>query len=382
MRVVHVTTVPLNLLFMRGFGEYLRRQGIDVHVVSSPGAGLDAYGEREGVATHGINIERRIAPTKDLESLARLTALFRQLAPDIVHAHSPKGGLLGMLASTVARVPTRIYHLRGMPLETAKGFTRSILWSTESTSARLSDTVICVSESLRQSLVRRHICDERKARVLLRGSGNGVDAEGRFNPGHLPDDARAATRRALGLPADAVVLTFVGRVAADKGIQELVAAWRRIRAERSNTRLLLVGTLDTRDPPERAVLQCLESDPHVVWVRGTDDVPRMYNASDILVLPTYREGFPSVVLEGSAMRLPIVATRVTGCVDAVVDGVTGELVPARDATTLSTRLLRYVDDNQRRRTHGEAGRAHVLRWYQQQLVWGAIKHLYDELSGR
>ena len=229
--IVHVMTVPESLGFLNGQVRYMRERGYTLSVVTSPGEGLTAFGEREGVQTHALEMPRKITPTQDLRAVASLTALLRRIRPDLVHAHTPKGGLLGMMAATAAGISPRIYHMRGLPMETARGARRALLASTERVSCGLAKQVIAVSPSLRDAALAHRLCPAHKIRVLAGGSGNGVDTHGRFDPAQVGPDAREAVRRELGLSADAVVLGFVGRLVRDTGVVEPAEAWAAVRVE-------------------------------------------------------------------------------------------------------------------------------------------------------
>lgn len=380
-RVLHVFTVPESLAFVRGQAAFMRRRGYDLSVVSSPGPALDAFGAQEGVATHPVSMPRRISPGQDAMSLARLVALVRVLRPDIVHAHTPKGGLLGTIAATVARVPVRIYHMRGLPLVTAVGAQRVILRSTEQTSCGLATKVLAVSGSLRDVAIAERLCPSDKISVLAGGSGNGVDGE-RFDPECVGTSARAALRARLAIPEDAPVIGFLGRLVRDKGVVELVDAFRAVRMRHPGAHLVVGGVFEERDPVPSATRRALEEDPQVHLLGYVDDTPPVYAAIDVLALPTYREGFPNVPLEAAAMRVSVVTTRVPGCVDAVVDGVTGTLVPARDASALAQALDAYLSDPVLRARHGNAGRARVEASFRRERIWEALADLYDGLLGR
>ncbi|MBL0219310.1 MAG: glycosyltransferase family 4 protein [Myxococcales bacterium] len=300
--------------------------------------------------------------------------------PVVVHAHTPKGGLLGMLAGWVARTPVRIYHMRGLPLETAAGWRRQLLRWTERTSCAAATHVLCVSSSLRAVAIAEHLCAPSKIEVLGSGSGQGVDATGKFDPERVSAETRLATRRKHGLPEDAVVLGFVGRLVRDKGIVELMGAWQLLRQRYPHLHLLLSGVLEERDALPVELVRALSDDPRIHLLGFDWDTPPLYAAMDVVVLPTYREGFPNVPLEAAAMQRPVVATRVSGCVDAVVDGVTGLLVEPRDASELAAALARYIDDPALRAAHGQAGRARVLASFRREILWEATYQLYRELA--
>ncbi len=380
--LVHVLTVPESLVFLRGHVDFMRARGWEMTVVTSPGPALDAFGERHDVPVHAVEMPRRMSPARDATSLARLTALLRRLRPDLVHAHTPKGGLLGTIAATAAGVRARIYHMRGLPLMTATGAQRRILTMTERTSCALATRVLAVSPSLRDYAVEARLCPAWKIRVLGSGSGNGVDCTGRFDPDRVPSGARASFRQQIGADADAPVIGFLGRLVRDKGIVELAEAWARIREARPDAHLVLGGVFEDRDAVPPATREALERDPRVHVLGFVEDTPRFYAGIDVLALPTYREGFPNVPLEAAAMRVPVVATRVTGCVDAVVDGVTGTLVPARDGAALAAALTAYLDDPALRGRHGNAGRERVLREFRSERLWAALAEVYEELVPR
>lgn len=376
IRLLHLTTVALSVGFLSGQARQMREWGIELHILSSPGDELELFAAREGARAHAVQMERRITPLRDLVAVFRISRILRSVRPHVVHAHTPKAGLLGMIAAWFARVPVRIYHLHGLRFTTRRGLGRFLLRCTEKISCMLAHRVLCVSASLRDAAVLEGICLAEKTRVLLRGSINGIDVA-RFQPADAR--TRAAARTALGIPHDAFVLGFVGRVVRDKGIVELAAAWQVLREMFADLRLLIVGPVETQDPVPAEVLDALRSDARVT-LRGLDwETPPLYAAMDLLVLPTYREGFPSTILEAAAMGLPVVATRTTGCVDAVEDGVTGTLVSPRDKTELAEAIARYRIDTRLRREHGEAGRARVWKEFRQEAVWNALRAEYFAL---
>jgi lipopolysaccharide/colanic/teichoic acid biosynthesis glycosyltransferase/glycosyltransferase involved in cell wall biosynthesis len=363
---------------LRGQVRCMKSKGFDVQVVSSPGASLVRFGAEQQVATHVVAMTRRITPWRDLVALWRLRGLFRRVRPHLVHGHTPKGGLLSMLAAWWSGVPVRVYHLHGLPLMTATGLRRRVLRYSEKIACFFAQQVLCVSASVRDVAVAERLCPPEKIQVLLHGSIDGVDAE-KFNPARFPPELRQKTRAQYGILPDALVVGFVGRIVGDKGLLELAEAWRRIRNEFEHVHLLLIGETEPQDPLPRSVEEELRQDPRIHWAGVILDMPPLYAAMDVVVLPTYREGFPVVPLEAAAMELPVVATRIPGCVEAVQDGVAGTLVPVRDAAALANALRAYLREPRLRLEHGLAGRARIGRFFQPEQMGEALYQEYRRL---
>jgi glycosyltransferase involved in cell wall biosynthesis len=376
--ILHVCTVPESLAFLHGQLGYMREHGFEIALVASSGPYAEVVARRERLPVHSVEMRRAITPLRDALAVIELVRLIRRLRPAIVHAHTPKGGLLGMLAAALARVPVRIYHMRGLPLETATGVRLRLLTLTERLSCALAQRVICVSHSLRAAALSRGLADASRLVVLGEGSGNGVDAANRFAP--QPGDAALweTTRESLQVPFDAPVVLFLGRVVRDKGMNELALAWRTLRSRHPRAVLIIAGPEEPMDPVRTELLAELHADDRVRMLGFVLDGRPLLLAADMLVLPTYREGFPNVLLEAAAMSLPVVATSVTGCVDAVVPGETGTLVPAGDAAALAAALGSYLDSPERRRNHGEAGRMRTRRDFDPRRIWQALERLYSE----
>jgi glycosyltransferase involved in cell wall biosynthesis len=368
-KLLIVTTSPLALhTFFQTQLTQLAAFGLEVHAVSTPGRLLDACRAERRVTVHAVRMSRDIDPIADALSLIRLLALLRQLRPDILHTHTPKAGLLGMMAAKLTGVPVRIYTINGLVSSTRTGWRRRVLDQTERIACRLASDVLCVSHSLRQEVIRKGLCAPRKIRTLGEGSSHGVNLQ-RFRPSGDPTACRAQVRRAYRIPEESLVLGFVGRIVRDKGIEELAIAWGQLRSEFSSLRLLICGEPEPHDPVSPHVLHTLRSDDRVhMTPKFVDDMPSVYSALDIVVLPTYREGLPNVVLECAAMEVPIVATSVSGCIDVVKEGLTGLLVPPRNAEALANALRRLLQDPNMRRNMGKCGREFVAARFSEDRV--------------
>ena len=237
---------------------------------------------------------------------------------------------------------------------------------------------------MRETLVREHICSPAKAVVLGEGSVGGIDAIDAFNPATVSPETVASTRARLGVPSGALVIGFVGRLEREKGVAELLEAFTVLRRTRSRVHLVVLGNLEVKDRLPDAVLHTLRDDAHVHWLSDYIDARELtaaYSIMDVIALPSYREGFPSVLLEAAAMARPAVSTRVPGCSDAIVDRVTGTLVNVRDAHALADALAAYLDDPALRSAHGEAASARALADYSPQRIWEQTLDEYDMVLG-
>lgn len=377
-RLVQIVTVPATLSLMRGQLGFCVRAGFDVHVVASLGAEPRPEVD-EGVTLHSVEMNRSLAPVADLASVARASALLSRLRPDVVQAGTPKAALVGMTAARVCGTRIRIHHVRGLAHATGAKARSVAAAVATGVSCSLSTHVLCVSESVRETLVQEGFCAREKTRVLAHGSSNGVDAEGRFNPARH-SGARSELRRTLGIPEDSVVVGFVGRLVRDKGIETLFDAWAQLRRQFASTFLLLIGPFEDGDPLPRRVREGLLADPRVRVTR-TDwgQAAPWYSAMDIVAFPSLREGFPNVPLEAAAMSLPVVAARVGGSTDAVVDDQTGLLVEPRDASALADALGRLMHEPALAKKLGAQGRMRALADYRPEGIWKAQVDWYRDL---
>ncbi len=377
--VVHVLTVADSLIFINTLVEKAQERGFEVTVVTSPDQRLHDFGRKLGVRVVPLEMPRRVTPLGDWVALSALHRLFDRLRPDIVHSHTPKGGLLGTLAAQAARVPVRIYHMRGLAFVTQRGGMRALLKSTELLSCGAATRVICQSHSLRSAALEDRLVSAEKSEVVLQGS-NGVDSDGRFDPARNAG-RREALRAEWKVPPDGMVLAFVGRLVRDKGLPELVEAFERLARTSDKAVLVLAGPWEVRDPVPAETRRRIDAHPRIVVLGPVAEPAEIYAASDVVVLPSHREGFPNVPLEAAAMERPVISTRVPGCSDAVADEETGVLVGVADVPALEQAMRRYLEDPSLRQKHGSAGRQRVVRDFRRENVANALVDIYlRELS--
>lgn len=360
-------------LVLRGRLRALREAGFRVALLCSPGDLLERTAAEEGVDAIPLPMRRSFSPLFDLVSLARICVTLFRLKPAITEFSTPKAGLLGSIAALLCGVPRRVYLVRGLRLETASGWRRAILAASERVSATCSHLVLCNSRSLRQQVTSLRLAPAEKVRVLGDGSSNGVDVE-RFAPGS------SSLRAACAIPADAPVIGFAGRLTRDKGIPELLQAFEQILRQVPRARLLLVGWFDESDDALDPDLRAhIAAHPRIVHTGFVADTAPWYRAMDVMVLPTWREGFPNAVLEAAASGVPVVTTQATGARDSVLPEVTGLVVPPGDASALSNAVLTLLADPGRRRRMGWTARQWVSESFPQERVQARAVALYQDL---
>lgn len=371
--VVVGITHPQTCLNLTGRLRAFRESGFRVTLVSSPGELLDRTARCEGVESVALQMERTISPLADVVSLLRLWWLLMRLRPDLTEFSTPKAGLLGTVAAKLAGVRRRVYLLRGLKLETCTGLKRRILLAAERMASRSAQVVLCNSESLRTEAMTLGLGPVDKLQVLGDGSSNGVNVV-RFSPG------RSDVRDRLGIADSAHVIGFVGRLTRDKGVPELVEAFDRIRRTDETAELLLVGWFDAAEDALAAEVRArIKAHPHIHCTGFVEDTAPYYRAMDLMVLPTWREGFPGAVLEAAACGLPVVTTICTGSRDSVVPEVTGLLIPPGYPDAIVESVLMLLKNPERRLRMGKAARAWVVEHYMNERVLGLTAAYYKRL---
>ena len=376
VKLIRTSTVPGSLnTFCRGLlRELQEKEGYEVVAVSSPGPELDEVADREGVKTIAVPMERHISPLKDVVSLWRLIRAFRRERPQMVHSITPKAGLLSMMAAWVCRVPVRLHTFTGLVFPTATGLKRKVLMFTDRLTCACATHIVPEGEGVRDDLIKNRITD-KPLRVLGYGNIRGIDL-GRFDPDSPEVRSAASGIRKEGL----FTFVFIGRLVRDKGIDELVAAFSKLNKDRPETRLVLVGGMESDlDPLLPETLAEVESNPAIEAVGRQADVRPWLVASDALVFPSYREGFPNVVIEAGAMGLPSIVTDINGSREIIVDGKNGVVIPPRDAYALKKAMRAFIDDSQQRREMAAQARQMIASRYEQSFVRRCLEDYYREI---
>lgn len=344
MRLMFASTIPSSLnTFFEGLFTMLRKEGHDVTVVSSPGTAMQDMRQREGVHTCDVPMRRAISPAADIVSLFRLVRVMRREKPHMVHSMTPKAGLLSMMAARIAGVPVRVHTYTGLLFPTSTGLRRRLLMLTDRITCACATHIIPEGQGVRSDLLDNGIT-RKELRVIGHGNVRGVDMEYYDRTDSVLSSAQSL-RQSLGIRPDDFVFVFVGRVVADKGMAELAQAFKRIYGEFPNTKLLIVGRMEPdHDPLDSDTLNVLSSHPGVTLAGEQSDVRPWLAAASALVFPSYREGFPNVVLEAGAMGIPSVVTDINGSREIINEGINGLIVPSHDASRLYEAMKRLMTD--------------------------------------
>ena len=366
-------TADISFRLLEGFPEYLVSQGWDVHVVSSPGPSLTRLGMLDGITAHSLPMVRTPMPLKDIIALVRWVRLLKRIRPDLISAGTPKAGLLGSVAGAIARVPQRIYLLRGLRLETASGLLFIVLRFAEKIAVAAATQVVAVSPSLRAKALSLNIVSPDKIVVIGRGSSNGVDVAA-FESGNFPVTQIRRLSDGLGLLAGVPVLGFVGRLTIDKGLGVLAQSRAILSRNGIAHQLLVIGSADSS--PVDGQIGLDPQLPAATYTGHVNDPEKYFQLIDVLCLPTFREGFPNVVLEAGAARVPTVTTTATGAVDSVVDGQTGLISVVGSPASLAQCLATLLVDPALRSRMGEAAHSHVIAHFSRTTVWSSTEQFY------
>ena len=377
-KIIRTATVPLSLdLFCRGLLRDLSSR-YEIIALSSPLPELENIRMREKVRTISAPMARKIAPFSDLKSLFELIRIFRKERPDMVHSITPKAGLLSMMAAKWTRVPVRIHTFTGLIFPYEKGWKRRLLMMTDRLTACCATHVIPEGIGIRDDLIRFRIT-RKPLRVLGNGNVRGIDLNHYVRTENLSRKA-ADIRNYYRIPDDGFAFIFVGRLDRDKGIDELVQAFRMLEKEYPKVHLFLVGI---EEPDGKSILdetrEIITRDDHIHLSDGWQaDVRPWYAAADALVHPSRREGFPNVVIEAGAMGLSSIVTDINGFREIVKDGQNGKIVPAQDPEALYAAMKEFLEQPEMVREMAAAARDLAGR-YEQNYVRQCLDIFYREV---
>lgn len=380
MKVLHVfTLLTTPKAFFDSQFQYLAEQGLEIHLVTDDEEDVE-FSSNNHIIYHRIPIIRAISPIGDLTTIKKLIQLIRREKYDAVFGHTPKGAMVAMIAAKLSGVRTRVYYRHGLIYTTAHGLKRMILKAVEQLTALCATHIVNVSPSLGKLAVKDCLNSDKKQTVIGLGTCGGIDTIDIFNPTKVSQEKVSALRHALGVPDNAYVVGFCGRLCRDKGIIELIEGFRIFQQAHPDivSCLLLVGPYDARDilPPQ--VKDEIEENHSIVAPGSVSHhfLPDYYSLMDVFVFPSYREGFGMTVLEASAMRIPVLVSRSHGCVDSIRENITGcyiDITSQSIASGLSDMLVPQL-----RQRLGNAGRDFVTENFERTRMWPRILDLYKQ----
>ena len=361
---------------IEGQMKFMTSHNFEVIGLSSPGELLDKVGNKEGVKVVGIKMSRKITPIQDLKAVLKLYKYLRKEKPTIVHTHTPKAGIVGILASYLARVPNRMHTVAGLPLLEATGVKRKVLNFVEKMTYKCATNVYPNSYGLKNIIVDSNFTKKEKLKVIANGSSNGIDTS-YFNPALFSEEEGQILRDNLNVQKKDFVFIFVGRIVGDKGINELVAAFEKLSTENKKVKLLLVGPLEEElDPLQEQTTNIIQNNKQIISVGYQNDVRPYFAIANVLAFPSYREGFPNVVMQAGAMGLPSIVSDINGCNEIIVAQKNGLIIPVKSVTPLYNAMVVTIKDKQMRLN----ARHMITNRFEQKVVWEALLNEYKTLT--
>lgn len=379
IKLIRITTVPISLrLLLKGQLKFMSEH-FEVIAISSPGELLDEVGKEEGVRVIGVPIERKPNPLKDLVSIYRLYKIFKQEKPDIVHTHTPKAGMVGMMAAYLAKVPIRLHTVAGLPLMTRTGIMKTVLVFIEKLTYKFANKIYPNSKGLKQYIESLKIVHPDKLKVIGHGSSNGIDLE-YFDPSIVQDREINQIKNDLKFDENDFIFIAIGRIVKDKGINELASAMNALTEKYSNIKLLLLGRFENDlDTISVASRDFLLNSPNVIIPGYQTDIRAYLKLADVFVHPSYREGFPNVVMQACAFNKPVIVTDINGSNEVIKNEINGLIVPVANTCALKSAMeILYLNEEKRMQISNK-NRIIMQEKYSQSFVW---KQMYNEYKSQ
>lgn len=379
-KLIRITTAPISLnVLLRGQMRYMNENGFEVVMVSSDGTELETVRANEQCRHHIVPMTRRMTPFVDLRCLWLLYRFFKKEKPDIVHSHTPKAGLLAMLAARFAGVKIRIHTIAGLRFVTTKGISRSVLIAMEKLTGKAATHVWPNSFSLERYVKKNKLVNDKKLEVIGHGSSNGVSLL-RYSTQSLKEDKLEEIKQLIKYNPSLKYFLSVGRIVHDKGMDELLNAFVRIHSANPDTRLVLVGAFeDYVDPVSDKARKLIQTHPAVIMAGWSDAVEYFMHLSFALVHPSHREGFPNVLLQAGAMECPVICSRIDGNVDIVEHSSTGLIFEVKNEEELFQQMQYALNNPLVLQQYAKTLHQHIEQHFDQPQVHSMLRKKYLEL---
>jgi len=377
-KLVRITTVPISLEKLLENQLSFMSDYFEVIAVSSDIERLYKFGVENKVKTKHIELTRQITPIKDLIALWKMYWFLKKEKPSIVHSHTPKAGIIGMLGAKLAGVPIRLHTVAGLPLMETQGNKRRLLEFVEKLTYWSASHVFPNSKGLYDFILQNKFTTKEKLSVIGNGSSNGINVN-HFSPDSVPEEEKLKIKEELQIGHDDFVFVFVGRLVGDKGINELVDAYSQIlELGYSNSKLLLVGDFEQElDPLKTKTIKRIKENKHILSVGFKSDVRPYFAISDCLVFPSYREGFPNVVMQAGAMGLPAIVSDINGCNEIIVQDINGRIVPAKNVELLKREMLYLLGNKSVMMVMKSNSRGRIVGDFNQNVIWKELLAYYN-----
>ena len=378
-KLVRITTVPISLeKLLEGQLGFMKAY-FEVVAISAEKEKLEAYGKKEGVRVFPLELTRKITPIKDIAAVFKLYRFLKKEKPSIVHTHTPKAGIVGMTAAWFARVPNRLHTVAGMPLMEASGFKRKVLNFVEKLTYRFATEVYPNSKGLYDFIIAENFTKASKLSIIGNGSSNGIDTK-YFDPVSYSENDKISLRDKLKIPQGHFLYIFVGRLVKDKGINELITAFSKLAETNDRVSLLLVGPFENDlDPLKNETIRTIEDHSSIYPVGYQNDVRPYFAIADALVFPSYREGFPNVVMQAGAMGLPSIVTDINGCNEIIQQGINGLIIPPKNEEALLESMQKLATNQKLYNELKSSSRQVIVENYNRKEVWEALLKEYRKM---
>ena len=382
-KLIRITTVPISLKYLiKGQMRFMSKNGFEVTMISADGEEIKDVINNEECKHLIFPLTRKITPIQDLKAVLKLFRYLKKEKPYIVHTHTPKAGIVGMLASYLAGVPIRLHTVAGLPLMEVRGVKRFVLNFVEKLTYKCSTKVYPNSYGLKKIILKHRFTSENKLKVIGNGSSNGIDTS-YFDPELFSIEENAVLKTNLGIMKTDFVFIFVGRIVSDKGINELVEAFDKISLVEENIKLLLVGPFeDELDPLQKRTKLLIKNNENIISVGYQNDVRPYFSISNCLVFPSYREGFPNVVMQAGSMCLPSIVSDINGCNEIIENYLNGIVIKVKSVSAICDAMLEMYTDKQLYRGIKEKTRNIIKQRYERKLFWGLLLNEYKSVINK
>jgi glycosyltransferase involved in cell wall biosynthesis len=379
-KLFRVVTVPLSLeKLLNGQWEFFKTY-YNITAIASKDEDLVVFGRANQTKIFGISLTRKITLISDLKALCTLYLFFRKEKPLIVHTQTPKAGLIGMLAAFLARVPIRMHDVVGLPLMEKRGMKYYLLYYLEKVVYSCAHRIYPNSFGLKKYMIATKLASNTKMKVLANGSSNGVDVS-HFSKEHFSKEENRTLKKQLNIDPLDFLFLFIGRLVGDKGINELVEAFSNLSDEDQKIKLLLVGTFEKElDPLKKETLYNIKNNPRIISIGYQEEVRPYFAIASCFVFPSYREGFPNVVLEAASMELPCIVSDINGSNEIITDQINGIIIPKKDTKALQKAMFSMKHDTKQRQLYTVKIREGISEKFGKKIFYQALLAEYKELQ--